>query len=138
MHGESERVRNQNKRFYEALSSQNILSMEKVWSRSGYVRCVHPGWDMLEGWPSIRDSWRTIFTNAICLTVEAETSEVEVHGPIAVVTCRERISSFTLDGSNVALALATNIFEKREGRWLLIHHHASSIAQDDDEDADEA
>jgi ketosteroid isomerase-like protein len=130
MHGEAERVRIQNKRFYEALSSQNILSMEKVWSRSSYVRCVHPGWNMLEGWESIRDSWRTIFTNAICLTVEPETSEVNVHGPIAVVTCRERISSFTLDGSSVTTALATNIFEKREGRWLLIHHHASPMGQD--------
>ena len=108
--------------------------MEKVWSRSNYVRCVHPGWKMLEGWDSIRDSWRTIFTNAICLTVEPETSDVNVHGPIAVVTCRERISSFTLDGSNVTTALATNIFEKREGRWLLIHHHASPVGSDGESD----
>ncbi|WP_377830521.1 nuclear transport factor 2 family protein [Bradyrhizobium lupini] len=24
-------------------------------------------------------------------------------------------------------ALATNIFEKRSGKWLLVHHHASRM-----------
>ena|SRR2546426_12633643 len=128
MQGESERVRAVNQRFYEALSSQNLLIMEQIWSHSRYVRCVHPGWKMLQGWDAIRDSWRAIFTEAICLTVEAEDADVTILGPTAIVTCRERITTFNLDGSRFASAQATNIFEKNEGRWLLVHHHASPIA----------
>ncbi|UCE03470.1 MAG: nuclear transport factor 2 family protein [Candidatus Latescibacterota bacterium] len=128
MEGDADRVRLLNQRFYDALSSQNLLRMEQIWSHSTYVRCVHPGWKMLSGWDSIRDSWRNIFTNAICLTVEPLTAQVEVHGAIAVVTCHERISSFTLEGSTVSKAQSTNIFEKSNGRWQLILHHSSPVA----------
>src|SRR5437867_7129485 len=111
MQGESERLRATNQRFYDALSNQNLLIMEQVWSHSRYVRCVHPGWNMLEGWDAIRDGWRAIFTEAICLTVEPEDPDITILGPIAIVTCRERITTFTLDGSRVAAAQATNIFQ---------------------------
>jgi len=59
--------------------------------------------------------------------VEAVAAEVNVHGPVAVVTCHEKISSFTLDGSSVANTTSTNIFKKQRGRWLLIHRHASPL-----------
>jgi uncharacterized protein (TIGR02246 family) len=127
MQPEVESVRSSNQRFYEALSSQNLLLMEDVWSHAPYVRCIHPGWNMLEGWQAIRDSWRSIFTQAICLTVEPLDAQVTVVGHAAIVTCREKITSFTLEGSSRSTAEATNLFEKRDGRWQLIHHHASPI-----------
>ncbi len=127
MQSEAERVRTQNSRFYEALSGQNLLRLEQIWSHSPYVRCVHPGWQALSGWDAIRESWRNIFTSSICLTVEPETAEVSMHGRVAVVTCREKMTAFTLEGSKVTTTLATNIFEKTRGRWQLIHHHASPV-----------
>ena len=127
MHGDAESVSTANRRFYEALSQQNLLGMEQVWSHAPHVRCVHPGAAMLEGWDTIRDSWRAIFTRSICLTVTPQNPKVTVLGPTAIVTCREQINSFTLDGSTVVAAQATNVFEKRDGRWQLIHHHASPI-----------
>jgi uncharacterized protein (TIGR02246 family) len=127
MHGESEVVRAANKRFYDALSKQNLLDLEEIWSHAPHVRCVHAGWALLEGWDAIRDSWRAIFTQAICLTVVPQEPRVIVLGPTAIVTCREQITAFTLDGSSTTAAQATNVFEKRAGRWQLIHHHASPI-----------
>jgi len=128
MLGDAETVRGVNRRFYEAVSKQNLLVMEEIWAHDPHVRCVHPGWRLLEGWDAIRDSWRTIFTSSICLTVVPEEPRVTVLGPTAIVTCREKISSVTLDGSTVSAAEATNVFERRDGRWHLIHHHASPIA----------
>ncbi len=129
MHSEADRVRAVNQRFYEALSAQNLLRLEQLWAHSRYVRCKHPGAQMLAGWESIRESWRELFTRSICFAIEPLLDEVSVHGPIAVVTCREKVSSFTLDGSTVATTLATNIFEKQRGRWLLIHRHASPVLE---------
>jgi uncharacterized protein (TIGR02246 family) len=131
MLGENEVVRAANKRFYDALSKQNLLDMEEIWSHAPHVRCVHPGWAMIEGWDAIRDSWRAIFTGAICLTVVPQEPRVTVLGPTAIVTCREQITSFTLDGSSTSAALATNVFEKRHGRWQLIHHHASPFRNEE-------
>ena len=128
MSSEAERVRVVNQRFYEALSTQNLLRLEQLWSHSPQVRCLHPGEHMLTGWSTIRESWRAMFTRSIAFSVEPLIAEVNVHGPIAVVTCQEKLATFTLDGSSVANLLATHIFLKQRGRWLLIHRHASPVA----------
>jgi len=128
MHSEADSVRAANQRFYQALSQQNLLDMEQIWSHAGHVRCVHPGSRLLEGWDMIRASWREIFTASICMTVTPHDAKVTVLGPTAIVTCREQIHSFTLDGSSMGAAQATNVFLKRDGRWQMIHHHASPIA----------
>lgn len=128
MFSEDERVRSVNQRFYEALSTKNLLRLEQLWAHGDYVRCKHPGASMLAGWDSIRESWRELFTRSIVFTVEAVAAEVNVHGPVAVVTCHEKISSFTLDGSTVSNTTSTNIFEKQRGKWLLIHRHASPVS----------
>ncbi len=57
-------VKEINARFYEALSAQDLAAMETVWLHEPWVRCVHPGWEMLTGWQSIRKSWSNIFKNA--------------------------------------------------------------------------
>jgi hypothetical protein len=42
------------------------------------------------------------------------------------VTGIEKIGGKMKDGKEFALkALGTNIYEKRNGRWLMVHHHAS-------------
>ena len=47
---------------------------------------------------------------------------------IAVVVCLENIETL-LDGENLRLGvIATNIFERMENQWLLIHHHGSSVS----------
>ena len=128
MQADAESVRALNVRFYRALSAQNLLEMEAIWSHATHVRCVHPGASLLRGWDSIRDSWRDVFRGAICMTVEPEDEQVTVHGLMAIVTCNENITQFTLDGSSSVRALATNVYEKRQGRWQLIVHHASPLA----------
>jgi ketosteroid isomerase-like protein len=127
MNADADAVRDANTRFYRARSAQNLLEMEAVWSHAPHVCCVHPGETVLQGWDRIRDSWRTVLGGALCLTVEPEAEQVTIVGPAAIVTCRERITSFTLDGSMQAARQATNIFQKRRGRWSLIVHHASPL-----------
>jgi hypothetical protein len=44
------------------------------------------------------------------------------------VTCTENIASAHEANYQTATALATNIFHKINGLWLLAHHHASPVA----------
>ena len=127
MRGDAESVRALNQRFYEALSKQNMLAMEEIWSHDPNVRCVHPGLGLIEGWDAIRNSLRDLLNRSICMTVIPEEPRVTIVGPAAIVTCRESVSSFTLDGSTTTAAQATHVFEKRDGRWQLIHRHASAL-----------
>ena len=56
---------------------------------------------------------------------------IKVHGPFAWVAGLEKVRGKTKDGQDFSFtALGTNIFEKREGRWLMVHHHASKAAED--------
>jgi uncharacterized protein (TIGR02246 family) len=124
---DTDAVRAANARFYHARAGQNLLEMEAVWSHAPHVYCVHPGAAAVQGWPQIRDSWRTILSGVLSLTVETEAEQVTIVGPTAIVTCRESISAFTHDGVSRRMLQATNVYQKRRGRWQLIAHHASPL-----------
>lgn len=120
-------VEEANTAFYRALESGLLGRMEEVWAHEDWVRCVHPGWDLLTGWNRVRESWEMIFESGQKL--RATPSDVWVHtdGDFAWVTCTENITVFNETSFDSALAAATNLFIRSEGRWLMVHHHASPI-----------
>jgi hypothetical protein len=44
-----------NERFYRALNALDLGSMERLWSHGSFVRCVHPGWELIVGWERSRE-----------------------------------------------------------------------------------
>jgi ketosteroid isomerase-like protein len=65
------------------------------------------------------------------LSVVMSGAVVKVEGPFAWVTGLEKVRGRMKDGANVSFtALGTNIYAKRDGRWLIVHHHASKAAED--------
>ncbi len=125
-----------NERFYRALNDLDLGSMERLWSHGGFVRCVHPGWELIAGWNAVRASWEGIFRGSSggqAHFVEAADISVHVVSELGWVSCIERI---TLPGraggvsSSTSLAIATNLFQRspEEGaRWEMILHHASLL-----------
>ncbi|MDO8479545.1 MAG: nuclear transport factor 2 family protein [Candidatus Rokubacteria bacterium] len=58
---ETTEIEETNARFYRAIESRDLDAMEAVWLHADYVRCVHPGWGLLSGWDTVRQSWAAIF-----------------------------------------------------------------------------
>ena len=58
---EEEKVLAANLAFYEAMRSLDIARMEAVWLQEDWVRCLHPGWELLLGWEEVQRSWAAIF-----------------------------------------------------------------------------
>lgn len=55
-------------------------------------------------------------------------TKIHVMKDIAIVVCQENIES-VIDGKKVKFGIiATNIFERHDDEWLMIHHHSSSIS----------
>jgi ketosteroid isomerase-like protein len=77
----------------------------------------------------VRESWRGLFERALVLRSRSEDLQVTVIGPTALVTCHETTSAFTSEGSTLSNAETTNIFEKLNGDWFLIHHQASPLSK---------
>jgi ketosteroid isomerase-like protein len=124
---EQEAVLEANKNFYRAVQSLNMEEMDAVWLQDDSVRCIHPGWDLLEGWEAIRESWQRIFEGTRYLKLSVSLQALRVEGPVAWVACTEKISSASEGVFENALVQSTNIFVEQDGNWLLVHHHASHM-----------
>lgn len=121
-------VRDVNQKFYQALESLDLEAMERVWLHHDLVRCVHPGWPMLAGWESVRESWEEIFRNTESMLVSTRDVALHIEGGVGWVTCTERVTSKRADRSETALVQATNLFLRRDGEWKMVLHHASPLA----------
>jgi ketosteroid isomerase-like protein len=124
---EAEAVREANARFYRAFESLTLDEMDAVWAHGDHVACVHPGWPRLTGWQAVRESWGAIFENTVEMRFTITDVRVEVRADLAWVLCTENILSEARGGLAVTAILATNVFERRGGEWLLVHHHASHV-----------
>ena len=126
---EEARVREANRRFYQALENLSLDDMEAVWLPSPAARCVHPGWPPLEGWTEIRESGRRIFTHPHHLEITIERVRLHVAGPVAWLTCLEEVHSQVEGRTDAAQVYATNVFVLAEGEWGLALHHASHLPE---------
>ena len=116
-----------NEAFYEAFGSLDIATMDRVWAKQEYVTCIHPGWTLRIGWPAVRDSWVLLFNNTFSMEFDLTELQVQVAGDLAWVICTENITSRQGDVSQGSRVLATNLYERLEGQWLMIHHHGSPV-----------
>ena len=116
-----------NAAFYRAFEALDIAEMDRVWAHDEHVRCVHPGWPLLCGWPAVRASWQTIFESTEEMRFTLSEVTVNVGGDLAWVTCTENILSEVGERVTVTAILATNLFERTGSTWRLIHHHASHV-----------
>ncbi len=116
-----------NQAFYEAFESLDIGKMDGIWVHQDYVTCIHPGWTLRSGWPAVRDSWVLIFNNTFSMTFELTEMQVQVAGDMGWVICTENITSRQEDAPVQSRVLATNLFERIDGEWKMLHHHGSPI-----------
>lgn len=126
---EEKQVAAANQGFYRAFESLDIKEMEQVWLREPYIRCAHPGWNLLVGWEAVMESWKRIFENTADIRFLLTDVSVKIEGALAFVTLYENITSNIGGGAGSFVVLTTNIFEKRPDGWFLIHHHGSSVAE---------
>ena len=106
--------------------------MDKIWKHDENVVCIHPGWDLFNGWLAIRESWTTIFSNTEMIRFTITNTKIKIFdNKIAVVVCIENIETKDLYSGRVIRTgvIATNVFERMEPNceWSLIHHHGSPI-----------
>jgi ketosteroid isomerase-like protein len=125
---ESDDVRRTNDSFYRAFESLDAGRMEKVWLHSARVQCTHPGWRRLVGYAAVMESWRRIFENTFKMSFDLTAVEISVAGDVAWVVCTENITSHTYDGISRSQVEATNVFERHDGTWRMVHHHGSPVA----------
>lgn len=132
---ELERVEAANVAFFDAYRSLDLAAMSRAWLPSPHARCVHPGSELVVGWIDIQESWRDLFESLAHVELDLEDVHVEVAGRIAWCNQLVYLTLETVEGDVVsATSIVTHLFERWDGQWRLIVHHASSTLEDDEED----
>jgi ketosteroid isomerase-like protein len=134
---EEEKVLAVNLAFYEALRSLDMKRTEAVWLKNEWVRCLHPGWELLLGWEEVQRSWAAIFHSTVQMLISIRRPLVQILGDTAWVSCLEDVTIAQRDGISSALIEATNIFVRHRGRWLLVHRHTTPLPGKPDSSQDQ-
>ena len=119
-------VRSANAAFYRALEHKNLDELSKVWSHLDDVKCIHPGWRLLRGWPAIRASWKRRFGDVAFQKFGVEDQFIDVHGDVAVVTMTEVVLFQAGGVTKEERHQTTNLYRHEGLNWKLILHHASN------------
>ena len=124
---DAEAVEAANRAFYEAASARDLARMDAVWAHEPYVRVIHPTSRSVEvGWEAVRASWQRLFGDLAEITVAMPEPHVRVADEMAWEACTERFRGRRGSGEEVtATLLGTSVFERSDGRWLMVHHHVS-------------
>ena len=125
-------VRAANEAFYRALSAGSIEGISAACAHDPDVTALHEtSTEVAVGWKAVLDSWKAVpFDSFAELSCVMTNPAIKVHGSIARVAGLERVRGKMKAGTVFAFtALGTNIYEKRDDKWLIVHHHASKAAE---------
>jgi|GEM_PF-317977 len=114
-----------NSSFYESLETFDLERMKGLWYRGEGVRCVHPGWEAINGYEAVIASWDQVFRNTGWMRVTPTDVATWRLGAVGLVYCAENITAKHDDEVGVAVTMATNVFRQTDLGWRMILHHAS-------------
>lgn len=115
--------------FIAAIAARDIRAMEKVWAHESYVTFMGPlSTSIVVGWDGVRKAWEMRFNQFDRVTIALAESHVHANGPVAWAVGIEKVQLLRKTGDTLSFdAFVTNVFEKQDGRWLMVSHQATPI-----------
>ena len=125
-------VKAASKAFYTALAVlDNGEAMEKVWAHTPYVTYLGPrAKTILVGWDAQKKYW--VDTNKLFSERNVTLSDQHIHvnGNLAWEMGQESGTAKMKDGKGAPVDyIVTNVYEKIDGRWLIVSHHVQPKPQ---------
>jgi ketosteroid isomerase-like protein len=127
-----EGVKAASKAFYAALAViDNGEAMEKVWAHTPYVTFVGPrAKSIIVGWDAQKKYWveaNKLFSQR---NITLSDQQIHVNGNLAWEMGQETGDAKMKDGSTPKSdIIVTNVYEKLDGRWLIVSHHVQPKPQ---------
>jgi len=127
-----EAIKAASKAFYSALSVLDDGSaMGKVWARTPYVTYVGPlSKSVIVGWDAQKQYWDDFNKRFSLRTASMIDDHIHVNGNLAWQIGVETGQVQLKDGTTRKVDwIATNVYEKLDGQWLMVSHHAQPRPQ---------
>ena len=124
-----ERVTAANQVFIAAIAARDIDAMDKVWAHESYATFIGPlSTTVVVGWDGVRKAWEMRFSQFDRVTISVAESHVHTNRKTAWAVGVEKVHLLRKSGDTLNFdAFVTNVFEKRDGRWLIVSHQATPI-----------
>ena len=124
-----ERVNAASQVFIAAITARNIGAMDKVWAHEPYTTFMGPlSTTIVVGWDGVRKAWEMRFNQFDRVTISPTDSHVSTRGNVAWAVGTEKVQLLRKNGETLSFdAFVTNVFENRDGHWLLVSHQATPI-----------
>lgn len=122
-----EAVRAASLAFYAALPAlDDGALMQTVWANERYVTYVGPdSTSIIVGWDEQRRYWKAFNNEFASRSVSIADAHIHVVGNLAWEIGRETGHALMKDGTTRRIDwIVTNVFEKTDGHWLMVSHHA--------------
>ena len=127
-----EGVKAASKAFYAALSViDNGEAIENVWDHTPYVTYVGPrSKSITVGWEAKKNYWVETSKLFSQRNVTLSDQQIHVNGNLAWEMGQETGDVKMKDGGTWKVDLiVTNVYEKLDGRWLIVSHHVQPKPQ---------
>jgi ketosteroid isomerase-like protein len=129
--------------FYDALDdllqARGIQKMSDIWHHAAHVSTVHPFGGWARGWDEVWATWQEGAAVFACYRGHATRNEpiggihdlkVSVCGDVAIGTSLYQSKLYMSDGPIDLKVNCTDIAERTNGVWKIIHHHADQAPPD--------
>jgi ketosteroid isomerase-like protein len=128
---DAEAIKAANTGFYAALSARDLAALDRVWDHKGQVFNIFGvSKTPMIGWNAVRTGYEDLYNRFSEISVNMPEPSIRQDGDCAVVIGVETQNVRLPNGESAsALLPATNVFVKRDGRWLMVHHHSSRPPQ---------
>ena len=115
--------------FIAAISARDIGAIDKVWAHEPYTTFMGPlSTTVVVGWDGVRKAWEMRFSQFDRVTIAVAESHVRTNGKAAWAVGIEKVQLLQKNGDTLSFdAFVTNVFENRDGRWLIVSHQATPI-----------
>src|SRR6266436_7405028 len=115
--------------FIAAISARDIGAMDKVWAHEPYTTFMGPlSTTVVVGWDNVRKAWEMRFSQFDRVAISSVESHIRANGKAAWALGIEKVQLLRKNGDTLSFdAFVTNVFENRDGRWLLVAHQATPI-----------
>lgn len=117
--------------FNAALSARDIETMEQLWVHEPGVVSANPrDKDVNVGWDAVQKNWETTFAfwGSDFKVIRRGEPQIGIAQPIAWCISIADVQGRRPDGQSLSFqVIATDVFQNRGDRWLMVSHHASRI-----------
>ena len=129
---DTEGVKAASKAFYTALAAlDNGKAMEKVWAHTPYVSYVGPRQKtIIVGWDAQKKNYEDTDKLFSQRNITLSDQQIHANGNLAWEMGHETGTPKMKDGKDApADYIVTNVYEKIDGRWLIVSHHVQPKPQ---------